>query len=149
MDCYQRGRGMYMHHLRLKVHSICRENIKEGKRKRRPGSVRFKPGPSEWSGQILLPTDSLKLWDSDRYIHRHLLMIYTREQKKRGRPRSIHHMKDVRWTQRGHREKGLIFKYVDYVLNLKASFLLVKTSSFDHTKVWSPKLWYPVEHSNG
>ena len=27
-----------------------------------------------------------------------------------------------------------------YVLNLKVSFLPVKTSSFDHTNVWSPKL---------
>jgi len=28
-----------------------------------------------------------------------------------------------------------------YVLNLKVSFLPVKMSSFDHVKVWSPKLW--------
>ena len=27
-----------------------------------------------------------------------------------------------------------------YALNLKASFILVKTSSFNHAKVWSPKL---------
>ena len=32
--------------------------------------------------------------------------------------------------------KGPIF-----VLNLKASFLPVNTSSFHHAKVWSPKTW--------
>ena len=28
-----------------------------------------------------------------------------------------------------------------YLLNVKAGFLPMKTSSFDHAKVWSPKLW--------
>ena len=41
--------------------------------------------------------------------------------------------------------EGLIFKCI--VINLKASFLPVKTSSFHHAKVWSPKK--AVEHSNG
>ena len=36
-------------------------------------------------------------------------------------------------------EEGPILEYV-YVLNLKVSFLLIKTSNFDHAKVWSPKL---------
>ena len=34
--------------------------------------------------------------------------------------------------------EGPIFKYVR--TKLKANFLPVKTSSFDHTNVWSPKL---------
>ena len=48
------------------------------------------------------------------------------------------------WT-RGGRRGGLIFKYI--VLNLKVSFLSVKTSSFHHAKVRSPKK--AVERSNG
>ena len=32
--------------------------------------------------------------------------------------------------------------HVCVVLNLKASFLPVKTSSFDHAKVWTPILQY-------
>ena len=28
-----------------------------------------------------------------------------------------------------------------YIVNLKTSFLPVKTSSYDHAKVWSLKLW--------
>ena len=28
-----------------------------------------------------------------------------------------------------------------YVLNLKVSFILVKTNSFHHTKIWSSKTW--------
>ena len=28
-----------------------------------------------------------------------------------------------------------------YILNLKASFLPVKTSSFNHANIWNPKLW--------
>ena len=43
------------------------------------------------------------------------------------------------WMQGGH--GGGRGRYSNiYVLNLKASFLLVKTSGFDHAKVWSPKL---------
>ena len=36
---------------------------------------------------------------------------------------------------------GVILKIMSNVLNLKASFLPVKMSSFDHAEVWSPKLW--------
>ena len=62
----------------------------------------------------------------------------TREWKW-GRPRSIHHMKDVRWTRGGHRGRA---RYSNiYLLDLKASFLLVKASKFNHTEVWSPKQW--------
>ena len=60
----------------------------------------------------------------------------TRDQrKKRGRPGSIHHMSG-REVDVGM--EGPIF----IVLKLKASFLLVKTStcSFDHANIWSPKL---------
>ena len=34
--------------------------------------------------------------------------------------------------------EGPMFTYI-YILNLKASFLPVKMSSFHHAKVWSPK----------
>ena len=85
MDCYQRGRGAYMHHLRLKVHSICRENIKEGKRKKRPGSVRFQTWAFWMVWSICLTnwlTGALGFGQRiDIAIHRHLLMIYTQEQK--------------------------------------------------------------------
>ena len=62
----------------------------------------------------------------------------TREQKtseKWGRPRSIHHVSgcEVDVGRRGRYSNM-------YILNLKASFLLVKMSSFDHAEVWSPKL---------
>ena len=58
---------------------------------------------------------------------------------KWGRPRSIHHMKDVRWTWGGHRGRA---RYSNiYLLDLKASFLLVEASRFNHTEVWSPKQW--------
>ena len=36
-------------------------------------------------------------------------------------------------------EEGPILKYV-YILNLKVSVLLIKTSNFDHAKIWSSKL---------
>ena len=40
----------------------------------------------------------------------------------------------------GRRTSGGRGRYSNiYVLNLKASFLPVKTSSFHHAKVWSPK----------
>ena len=52
----------------------------------------------------------------------------TREWKW-GRPRSIHHMKDVRWMRGGHRGRA---RYSNiYLLDLKASFLLVKASRFE------------------
>ena len=57
---------------------------------------------------------------------------------KNGRPGSIHHVNDVR-CQVDVGGVGPIFKYM-YALNLKVSFLPVKTGSFDHAKVWSPKL---------
>ena len=53
------------------------------------------------------------------------------------------HEVDARWTRGGCkvdiRREGQIFKYVTY-FNLKASFLPVMTNSFNHAKVWSPKL---------
>ena len=60
----------------------------------------------------------------------------TRERKtgkKQGRPGSIHHVS-------GHEvDVGGRGRYSNiYVLNLKASFLPVKTSSFHHAKVGSP-----------
>ena len=63
----------------------------------------------------------------------------TRERKageKRGRPGSIHHVNGHEVDVGG---EGPIFKYIR--LNLKVSFLPVKTSSFHHAKVWSPKTW--------
>ena len=62
----------------------------------------------------------------------------TREWKtgeKRGRPGSIHHVSGRKVDIGG---EGLIFINI-YVLNLKASFLPVKMSSFHHAKVRSLK----------
>ena len=41
-----------------------------------------------------------------------------------------------RCTKKG---EGPIFKYIGLVLNLKTSFLPVKTSTFNHPMVWNPK----------
>ena len=62
-----------------------------------------------------------------------------------GRPakfKTRKHWEDLscEWTRGGCRGEGLTFKYVFTNLNLKVSFLPLKASSFDHTKVWSPKL---------
>ena len=54
--------------------------------------------------------------------------------EKRGRPESIHHV--------SARVLEVVGKGRYSILNLKASFLPVKTSSFHHAKVWSPKMWY-------
>ena len=56
--------------------------------------------------------------------------------KKVGWPGSIHHVSGCEVNVGGGWAVKL--KYV-CVLNLKVSFLVVKTSSFDHTNVWSPK----------
>ena len=49
--------------------------------------------------------------------------------------RSIHHMSGREVDIGGEGRYSNM-----YVLNLKVSFLLVKTSSFNHTNVWSTKL---------
>ena len=51
--------------------------------------------------------------------------------EKRGRPGSIHHVSG--------REVDVGGGADIHILNLKVSFLPVKTSSFHHAKVWSPK----------
>ena len=64
--------------------------------------------------------------------------IITREQKtgkKWGRPGSIHHMSGCEMDVGGEGYSNI------YGLNFKMSFLPVKTSSFHHAKVWSPKTW--------
>ena len=43
-------------------------------------------------------------------------------------------MNDVRWTRGGRRGGGADIQNI-YVLNLKASFLPVKTSSFNHAQL--------------
>ena len=57
--------------------------------------------------------------------------------KKQGRPGSIHHVSDVKWTRGGC--KGADIPICN-ILNLKASFLPVMTSGFNHANVCSPKL---------
>ena len=54
--------------------------------------------------------------------------------EKRGRPESIHHV--------SAREVEVVGRGRYSILNLKASFLPVKMSSFHHAKVWTPKMWY-------
>ena len=56
--------------------------------------------------------------------------------KKWGRPGLIYHANDVRWTQGGRREEGLMIKCV--WLKLKSEFLTREDrsmNSFNHTKV--------------
>ena len=62
------------------------------------------------------------------YVHSNTWERKTGE--KQGRPGSFHHMNDIWWMRGGRRGEGPI-------LNLKTK---VKTRSFDHAKVWSPKL---------
>ena len=52
-----------------------------------------------------------------------------------GRLESIHHMSGREGDVGGRGQYSNM-----YILNLKASFLPIKTTSFDHTKLWSPKL---------
>ena len=45
------------------------------------------------------------------------------------------------WTQGECRGGGAAIQIYTYVLNSRASFFLVKMSSFHHAKFWSPKTW--------
>ena len=68
--------------------------------------------------------------------HFYLTFVFTiihgsRRQVKN--PGGIHQVSGLKVDIGG---EGLILMYV---LNLKASFLLIKMNSFDHAKVWSPK----------
>ena len=54
--------------------------------------------------------------------------------EKQGRPGSIHHVSGRKVDVGGRGQYSNI-----YILSLRASFLPVKTSSFHHAKVWSPK----------
>ena len=63
----------------------------------------------------------------------------TGEKLKQERPETIHHVS-------GCGGEGPISKYVR--TKQKASFLLVKTSSFHHAKIWSPKLQWSARMDN-
>ena len=72
-----------------------------------------------------------------------LFVLEWKTSEKQGRPGSIHH----KWTQ-GKQKVGRGRYSNVSVPNLKVSFLLVMTSSFNHAEVWSPKLWQSTQTDN-
>ena len=63
-----------------------------------------------------------------------VFIIIHRSGRPAKRPGSINH---VSGREVDIRVRGQCFVWSMYILNLKVSFLPVKTSSFDHVKVWS------------